>query len=740
MIQNKPQKIELMLFFVALAIGITGLYFLGSSITGFVIKERSYSEDLNLVVTSSGNYTWQPQNIGELKSIKLDGRVTSYGKAKVYIESNGIKYLVFDSSRLNESQQTLSNATNPITGFAVKNSNQNSSNQNSASDKQKKKNNHAPEWTGDYEFTINGTTKINLSQYYSDKDDDLLTYFVDPVDGLSISVDNDLVTINPATGSDFNATSTITASDGIHTTSTVVKLIVTAQKQVNRAPVWNSNTDTFVIDGVIIVNVSQYFIDEDNDSLTYSSGLVDGITINIDNDLFTLTPAENYSGNSSILFTAFDGKDIASKLVTLVVLKNADNITENVSNILNGTNQTINITKTIAINLSYNSGTVYDANDNGEESVNGVVDLSVAGTMFNWNVNQANLCTKLEIYNVEETSSTTLCNGNADCCAFIGLVPTRSNWSEIYYSTFGKDGAGYNNVVSAQVIYYDVNLSLNNPKSEIYYSDWDNKSVKFFEEEIEFFDKCADSCVLSGLNKSSYTLIFEIEDSAVLRIDKIKYDVLTDVQNNAPVLLKNITKLNVGKNNNLTINLSQYFSDPDGDALAYSYYKTDNITIMFDGNIATIIPDKDVEGARYSYIVANDSEFAVASDIFIINISQISNAQESLIIQNSSGSTLATMDSSGNMRISGFMTQNTTPTVDTNDFIVQDPNGELNLVITNPEGNLLVKELLIQNQSYLSPTPNSFIIQNKTGTTVAYVNSTGSLFLVGNLTQNFTFG
>src|SRR3989344_8558165 len=117
--QNKPHKMELWMFLVAAAIAFVGIYFLGPSITGFVIKEAGYEKDVNLVITSNGNYTLSLDNIGELKSLKIDGRVTSYGKARVYIEQDGLKYLVFDSTRLDENEVS-SNDSNLITGFATK--------------------------------------------------------------------------------------------------------------------------------------------------------------------------------------------------------------------------------------------------------------------------------------------------------------------------------------------------------------------------------------------------------------------------------------------------------------------------------------------------------------------------------------------------------------------------------------------------------------------------------------------
>jgi len=287
---------------------------------------------------------------------------------------------------------------------------------------------------------------------------------------------------------------------------------------------------------------------------------------------------------------------------------------------LNITPPTIN--KSITINLEYNKNSPYDENNDGVETITGIIDFTAENTKFNWQADSSKLCARWEVYNAEEGLLTKFCNGNSDCCGFFELLPTKQNWDEIYYSTYGKDGAGHDNIVSAQVVYYDVNLSPENLKSEIYNSEWGNLSVKFFEEEIEFFDECIDTCLLFGLNKSSYTLIFEIEDDAILRIDKITYSLLTDVENNAPKLLKNITSINVSKNKDATINLSKYFIDSDGDKLGYGYYPADNITIAFDGDIATIIPDKGVEGIRYSYFIANDSELTAVSDVFVINVSQ----------------------------------------------------------------------------------------------------------------------
>ena len=82
---------------------------------------------------------------------------------------------------------------------------------------------------------------------------------------------------------------------------------------------------------------------------------------------------------------------------------------------------------------------------------------------------------------------------------------------------------------------------------------------------------------------------------------------------------------------------------------------------------------------------------------------------------------MAVIDASGNMDIAGTITQSAEPTSGLKDFVIQNSTGGLNLVITNPAWNLLIKNVLTQNQGSLSPTLKPSIIQNSTGATVAYV-------------------
>ena len=232
-----------------------------------------------------------------------------------------------------------------------------------------------------------------------------------------------------------------------------------------------------------------------------------------------------------------------------------------------------------------------------------------------------------------------------------------------------------------------------------------------------------------------------------LRVDKIGYTILTGVENNAPLLLKNFSTINLSKNKKLILNLSEHFADPDGDILTYSYYKPENITILFENNTATILPDNNFEGARFTYITANDSEDFVNSNVFginilpaILNLPTVNITLGSFEIRDKANNRLAVFDSFGNLNIKGHIIQNTEPVADADDFVIQNSTNGLNVVITNPEGNLLLKGVLIENQEILNTTPNSFIIQDRNSQSVAYIiNSSGSSFLKGTLTENVLF-
>ena len=100
-IEDEPETSVIFIILVIVVIILGVLVFKNPSITGRVIqaKETIYSDNLNLKINESGAYEWNVKNPGNIKSLKVTGSVTSNGTAKVFIEKNGTKQLLFDSTK-----------------------------------------------------------------------------------------------------------------------------------------------------------------------------------------------------------------------------------------------------------------------------------------------------------------------------------------------------------------------------------------------------------------------------------------------------------------------------------------------------------------------------------------------------------------------------------------------------------------------------------------------------------------
>ena len=157
--------------------------------------------------------------------------------------------------------------------------------------------------------------------------------------------------------------------------------------------------------------------------------------------------ANAYQHNENPLYENYNQQDFYLNLDNLN-LNNQDILFDlnDVDSDVSKSNKTVNIV------LEYNAAGRYDINNNGIENLNGVIDFSVSNTAFNWNVDKSKLCTRWEIYSIDQNKLNTICYGNNNCCKFINLASSRSNWSEILYLTYGMHDASENNVVSAQVM------------------------------------------------------------------------------------------------------------------------------------------------------------------------------------------------------------------------------------------------------------------------------------------------
>ncbi|MCP3686335.1 MAG: hypothetical protein GY861_27135 [bacterium] len=147
---------------------------------------------------------------------------------------------------------------------------------------------------------------------------------------------------------------------------------------------------------------------------------------------------------------------------------------ESAAPIYNGTNE-------ILVQLEYESGTSWDADNDGVDTSDSTIDLTIRNSQFTWEVNESNLCTRWQTYSIENDTSTTVCFGAEKCCNFISLEPLHNAWNETFYSFIGRYGTTENNELSAQIIYVDYSLEEDDLFTEVYYSEWDTLTASFIE-------------------------------------------------------------------------------------------------------------------------------------------------------------------------------------------------------------------------------------------------------------------
>ncbi|MBW2974611.1 hypothetical protein KY366_02740 [Candidatus Woesearchaeota archaeon] len=143
--------------------------------------------------------------------------------------------------------------------------------------------------------------------------------------------------------------------------------------------------------------------------------------------------------------------------------------------------------KNIEIVLEYKSGTVYDPDDNGIETIGNIIDFTVEDSAFDWELNYSRLCTRWNV-----NSDIYLCYGGEECCGFIGL-DAEGSWDDVFYLNYGRYNASYSNNVSAQVIYVDYDLEV--PYEDVVYSGVSSLNATFEKRRAEVVTKIEDLAV-----------------------------------------------------------------------------------------------------------------------------------------------------------------------------------------------------------------------------------------------------
>jgi hypothetical protein len=304
----------------------------------------------------------------------------------------------------------------------------------------------------------------------------------------------------------------------------------------------------------------------------------------------------------------------------------------------------------------------------------------------------------------------------------------------------------------------------------------------------DFTALCTETCNIP--ETTNPILVVELEAGSKLTITEI---IITKTkENSAPEQTKQMPDLAITTTQTATLNLDEYFIDNDRDTVQYDINEIPEIKAQLEQNILTVSSDN--PGVYTAYIYATDGDKLIISNTFTITVTReinqtsqtiLSNETtpitnettmpttiipsetidpctspdpnlrppscmegkeeqyfvlESVFLKDSSRANAARITPLGNLMIKGVLFENATMSPGPADFKVSYLNENYENVpvawIDSATGNLYLKGMLHEEDFFLQPTPNAFVIQNKRNINLAYIDrGTGDLHIKGNLIQ-----
>jgi len=112
--------------------------------------------------------------------------------------------------------------------------------------------------------------------------------------------------------------------------------------------------------------------------------------------------------------------------------------------------------------------------------------------------------------------------------------------------------------------------------------------------------------------------------------------------NHAPVLIKNISDINIKSGETFDLDLANYFSDEDKDSLTYISIKPLHIDFVGEGSMVSITPEDNFTGTINTTFYAYDNKNMTASNSVLINVNVVA-ANLTIANQTAANQTLANL-------------------------------------------------------------------------------------------------
>ena len=426
--------------------------------------------------------------------------------------------------------------------------------------------NRSPEPVGmipDQTAAVGETVTIDLSAYFDDPDDDLLTYAAASSNsGVAMaSVSGSIVTITAVARGTTSVTVTATDPEGLAATQTFQSMVPNRPPE----PAGTIPDQTAAVGETVTVDLSTYFDDPDGDPLAYAAASSDsGVArASVAGSIVTITAVAK--GTTSVTVTATDPEGLAATQTFQSMVPNQP--PEPAGTI---PDQTAAVGETVTVDLS----TYFDDPDGdplayaAASSDSGVARASVAGSIVT--------ITAVAKGTTSVTVTATDPEGLAATQTFQSMVPNRPPEPA---GTIPDQTANVGETVT-------VDLST-------YFEDPDGDPLTYTAASSN------SGVATASVSGSTVTITAVATGSATITVTARDPDGLASTQqagvavqqpNRAPSAVGTIPALALAPGDTATVDASGYFSDPDGDALTYTAMSSNSsvATASVSGSTVTI--------------------------------------------------------------------------------------------------------------------------------------------------------
>jgi len=261
--------------------------------------------------------------------------------------------------------------------------------------------------------------------------------------------------------------------------------------------------------------------------------------------------------------------------------------------------------KSVSAAMRYTPDTAWDRHDNGIEQSQQVIDVDVSATQLTGIQDATKLCTRWTLEN-EQGAVDEVCTGSLSCCAFMGLDALAGRTWESLDLFDGMFGLAGKSQITAEVVYYDVNLSIENLRTDVVYSEPVALPVRWVgaDEVLTITDRCMESCTLNATESgASAVLRVETTGDVVAELDAVALTTTTVPE----ILWRGPSNISIIENGTWTGDVRTWFRGKDlRGRLTYSVQGSLNLQAALDDTLLTITPDLDFTGERDVTVIATD--------------------------------------------------------------------------------------------------------------------------------------